>query len=556
MAETTSTPDFVMNAITSNMSAANDAIAIAYDHLDLIAQQYGSIQNDVPVSNYVDVTISTNVTQNWPGGYVVDTTEQITLLETVDFTTVLADADSVGNEVENRLDNYRASVPNNVTEPGFDEAPEFTIEDGHAPEPSELPGESDALQDVTDIDWPGLLDTIIDSRVDLSGYQLNLDAPTQTYEPWEEGEDVRELSPLVKADLTRVLTADSDGNFTFLLPQSYWDSVWSNVSNDLAKLQAAELRNARNRGAASYWGLPTEAVLTASRAIQDEGSRKLQQTRYEQAKLQIESAQKDFWAAVEKALAYEEQWRGYHEHIQARAFANAKILVDMDIALFNARVTKYNAQLEEAKFLQIENQAIVANYLKAYATELQDLGGKLEADKQKVARYIAGWQAFQIENQIHQGASAEKIKWWATQADAHTKYLGVQGDAAKVDVAYYQALLQKLDTVSKATAALVAQQLDAHKVEIMNQAATVDEHTKRNMLSLDIEKLSAATQEANAKLQISQIEWLAGQGNALLQNMSQLANGLAQALVTVSDVNLSSGWTGNNSYNESASRNA
>ena len=180
----------------------------------------------------------------------------------------------------------------------------------------------------------------------------------------------------------------------------------------------------------------------------------------------------------------------------------------------------------------------------------------IEADKQKVARYLAGWNAYEVENKIWMSQTAEKIKWWATQSDAHTKYLGVQSDKAKIDLSYYGALIGRVETVAKAVATMASTEFQAEQVALGKANLSLEEYTKKNAIYLDVAKITQAAQEIEAKLQIQQVQWLAGQGNTLLQEMATLAIGLAQSLITVSDVNLGASSSLGYTYGMSNSVNA
>jgi hypothetical protein len=101
----------------------------------------------------------------------------------------------------------------------------------------------------------------------------------------------------VKTELARVLGGDLG------IPSSIWTALWVQAAGDLARQQVGRLRQARNRGAASFWALPSESVLAASRAIADEGARTLQLDRLQKAIAEGQMKQADFWKAVEQGLA-------------------------------------------------------------------------------------------------------------------------------------------------------------------------------------------------------------------------------------------------------------
>jgi hypothetical protein len=538
---------YVQTVISQNIEKADDAIRLAEDQMRLIAAQYADIQNDAPTDWFVDVNVGTDALTGqvaWPELPIIEQEAPVFTAEC--FETELVAVDNADTMVQNAISQYDATMPQQVAAPSYGNVPEFAIVAGEAPTSADLP--SDTIKESPDVNWPAELSRIDALDVDMDGYDFDVDMLSGDFSFSEPA--YTERMPEVQTELRRVIEGDLG------LSQEYWDAMWANVSGDIAAQQVGALRNARNRGAATYWGLPTEAVLTASRAVMDDGERKLQQARFEQAKQQAELARQDFWSAVEKAIAYEQQWINFFDQVTMRAFNAAKEAVNTRIAYHNANIGLYNAQLEHAKFTQSENQLPFANTLKGYAAELQEMSVSIEADKQKVARYLAGWNAYEVENKIWMSQTAEKIKWWATQSDAHTKYLGAQSDKAKIDLSYYGALIGRVETVAKAVAAMANTEFQAEQVALGKANLSLEEYTKKNAIYLDVAKITQAAQEIDAKLQIQQTQWLGGQGNALLQELSQLAIGLAQSLITVSDVNLGSSYSGSDSSSVTASRNA
>jgi len=519
MSDVTPTWEFVQNAITSNMGEADKAIRIAYNHMNLIAARYEDIQNDVPFDWSVDVNIGTDVPTAWPNSI-----STITAPDEPDYSALIP---------------TQVTVPT-VTVPGgvrVDAAPTFDVDLTDLPD--DLPAST--VGSVAALGTLPLIDPVIPT-MPVSLLEQDFAFTEVVY--------AERLAPEVQAQLERVLGGGMG------IPQSYWDDLWAEVSNDMARLQAAELRNARNRGAPSYWGLPTEAVLVASRAIQDEGSRKLQQVRLEQAKQQAVFAREDFWQAITKALEYENQWLTFHNAVQARALTAAEQMVGLSVQVYNANVVRFNAMLEAAKLDGSIDDLNVQRMLKKHASELAANGVEIEHDKQKVARYVGEYQGYQANTGAQIQSMGERIRWWNGQTEAHSRYEAMKLQKTGIDIQNYSALLSRIEATSRATAAMLGARTGASQFNLANQGAIFETDVKKNAVALDIGRLTQAAQESKAKFSVSQAQWLGEQGNSLLQNMAQLAVGLAQALVTVSDVNLSSGYQASDSSSISASRNA
>lgn len=514
----TETTLFVQGTINENIQKAEQAINTAMLYMNTLAQQYTAMQNDAPADWTVDVDIGTQVPIVWNNAV-----STIASPVEPDYT----------NLIPTQISVPAISVPSGVT---VTSTPAFEVTLGALPEDLS-PNTLGAVATLDPI--PLISATIPTMPVSLLDEEF----------AFTEASYAERLAPEVQAELIRVLGGDMG------ISQAYWDSLWFEVSNDFAKLQVGELRNARNRGSASYWGLPTEAVLTASRVIQDEGTRKLQQVRLEQAKQQAVFAREDFWQAVQQAIAYENQWIALHNAIQARALTAAEQMIGMSIQVYNANVMQFNAALEAAKLDSSIDDLNVQRILKKHASELAANGIAIEQDKQKVARYIGEYQGWNINAMTQVQTMAEKIKWWNGQVDGHSRYEALKQEKAKTDISNYGALLSRIEAVSRATSTMLDARIGASQFTLANQLGAFDTDVKKNAAALDVGRLTQAAQESRAKLDVAQNEWLAGQGNTLLQNIAQLAVGLAQSLITVSDVNLSASDGFSESFSTTASRN-
>ena len=514
----TPTWEYVQQVISSNIDKADDAIRLAENQMTLIANQYTAIQNDSPTDWFVDVNVGAQIPVAWP-----NTVSAIAGPVEPDYTTLVPTS---------------ATVPA-VTVPGgisVAATPTFDVE--LPPDPASLP--VSALSAVAVLEPLPLISVNIPV--------MDVDALTTDF-TFTEAAYVERISPEIQVQLERVLGGDMG------IPQSYWDDLWTEVSNDLARQQAGALRNARNRGAATHWGLPTEAVLTASRQVADEGERKLVQVRLEQAKQQAVFAREDFWQAVTQGINYENQWLAFHNQVQTRALTAAEQLYTLRVQMHNANLALFNGKLEAAKLDGAIDDLTVQRVLKKHAAELSRNTTEIEQDKTILQRYLAGWQGYQIDTAAQTQAMGEKIKWWNSQVDAQSRYETLKQEKAKIDVQNYSALLSRIEAVSRGAATLLQARTGATQFTLANQTAMAEQDVRKNVAAIEVGKITQAAQEIDGKLKIAQTQWLGGQGNTLLQELSQLAIGLAQSLITVSDVNLGSSYSGSDSSSISASRN-
>lgn len=802
--------EYVQQVITANIGKSEDAIDVAYNHMAAIAVSYDALQHgnwdvDVGVGTDVDLqwpsgpsliaSVVEPTANDLPTDIVVRKTEAqvidpgVAPIWDVPGSTVpedIADANLTLVAALPAVPVINTSVPVmdvGAAAHGFTptDAPEWAIDLSGSPTDiadaalspvgalgtvPTIDAEVSAL-DVAKANNPDIPINPLLWDVDLSGLPNDLDALALS--------TVAQLNalPLIDVSIPTMDVALLDESFSFVeeayvervsteieanlqavlggevgLPQGYWDLMWTEVSNDFARLQVSDLRNARNRGAASHWGLPTETVLVAAGKIQDEGARKLQTVRLEMVKQQAIMAREDYWQAITQGMAYEKIWVDQSDRVNQRALAAAEQAVGLSVQVQNANIARFNLSLEAAKLDGSIDDLKVKRLLSKHSQELQSNSMEIQQDKQKVERWIGEWQGHDIDSKLEISNLSERAKVWGIEIDArvkaagldldttktnmdryqgileadkldstldamkvkrvldtHTanletnkveigadksvldrwlgkwdgyktektlevstlaeetkawgmeldgdvklgglnldetktnlsrhqeslstaklslesdvarvkrvleshsanmqtaqvetdrdkavisrwlgewqgykieldaqlaaateeaKYWGIKVDGAarmsaqgveedKVAIQNYVAQLSKVDTVSRSISQLLTARVGQQEAEIKNQAQTFQSSAAINAASLNVAQLTQAAQETKAKLDIAQKEWVGGQGNALLNNMAQLAVGLAQSLITVSDVNLGSSASSSDSYSESASHNA
>lgn len=515
----TPTWQYVKDVIAANITKADTAVGVAYGQLEVISKRYQDIMNSLPAEWFVDTDIGTNTTITW--------TSPVTGTKGVS-------EPSYTDDVPTDAAVPDVNIPSAIV---VQAQPKWEFEQDDPPAIGEM------------IKYGSLptLGTIDNINVSVPDFEIEY---LDTEFEYEEDSYEEQLAGSVKSNIARVL----GGNLG--IPQEYWDAMWAKASGDLAAQQVGLARNARNRGAATHWGLPTEAVLTASRAVQDEGTQKLSLVRIEQAQEQARLAHADFWKAIDAAIRFEQQWIDLHNKMSDRALAAAQQLSAVAIQVHNANVVQYNALVEKAKTtLAVQNSQIEAT-LKEYAAKLQKSEIEIKRNQSTISLLSAETQVYSVSQTVQIQAIAEKVKWWNSQWESHSRYEKLKQEKAQLDISNYAALLSKIQAISQATAQVLNARVGAEELTLKSQTAKLSQEQMVNAAALDVSKLTQAAEQANAQLQVAQSQWLNGQGSALLQHISQLSYSLAQALVTVSDVNLGSTYGASDGYSESASHNS
>lgn len=347
---------------------------------------------------------------------------------------------------------------------------------------------------------------------------------------------VERVSGAVQANIEYVLS----GNLG--LPDAYWTSLWESAANDLARQQVGRQRNARNRGAASYWPLPSETVLAEQRRIDDEGVRSVQLDRLEKAKAQAVFAREDFWQAISQGIAYENQWIAAHEQMAARALSAAEQLHGLKVQVHNANVARYNAALEAAKLDGTIEDMQVKRTLSKHQALLSQNGVEIEQDKQRVARYQAQYQGYGLERDAYTSKIAAQVQMFNSQVDGAAKFEALKQEKNKLDLDKYGKQLAEIEAVASATASVLQARTGAQEFDLRKLMSDFSISESKNKLNLEVSRINQAAQEAAARIDVAQAQWAGGQGVAVKQSVAELAFGYAQAALAASDVSLGASY--------------
>ena len=567
----------VYDTVTDFNQLASEAYETARESLDNL----NNLREDLPLT-IVDVDIGTTIDQNWTGTEI-DVPSDPEEPNYAGFLPVTVTITDPTEPTDPSIDS-----PTKPSDPVIDSIviPSNVAVRAKVDDDLDLTGQPDDIEDESFSEIPE-----IGTLPEISAVTPTLDTDLLSADfSFTEPTYTERVSAEVEAGIKQVLGGDMG------LPQGYWDSVWNEATGDLSRLETGRLRKARNRGAATYWGLPTEAVLVASREISDETVRAQQKARMEQARAQLVYAREDFWKAVAQGIAYEDQWINAHQQMAQRALAAAEAAVNLSVAVHNANVQRYNFIIEAAKLSIAVDQAKLQRVLSQFEANLKARELELQQDVSKVQRFQARWNGYQISTNAKISHLSEQIKHWSSTAEAHSGYtnLGLQAetelaklllnndqaneqlqlqrdsDYSKVllqkqlafeglkfqktglDLQQYSSLLQRITAVSQATAAVLAARTGVKQINLTGQQSILERASLINNLKVETAKITQAAQESKANIDISQAQWLEGQGNQLASSIADLAYGYAQAAVAAARVNLSSDVS--NSFSETWSK--
>lgn len=411
---------------------------------------------------------------------------------------------------------------------------------------NETPGAPDGIGTLTYEAMPtiGTLPTIDPVIPTIS--QTALDAAFN----WTDLTYTPEIKDETKAELLRVLGGDLG------LSASYWEALWAQASGDLAQQMLGKLRTSRNRGAASYWALPGETTLAAARQISDETTKATQLVRLQQATQAAVMAREDFWQAVSNGLKFEELWIGLYTGMAQRALAAAETLVNLQIQAHNANVAYYNLLFEGAKIETQIGEIQTNAVLRTYEAQLKGSEVNLQQVKARIEKYQAEWAAKNTREKTLVEVFGESVRAWGTQVDSEIKVAKFPLEKAEIEARVHATLFGAVGALASATSAIVQSEAANSRMVLDGELALLDLDKAKNMVEVELTKLTQAAQEAKARIDVAQAEWINGQANELTKRIAELAYGYAQAAVAAADVGLSSSTNIGLSKSEAASHNA
>ena len=437
----------------------------------------------------------------------------------------------------------------------------------------------------------------------------NTDAGHPWGAAWESSayQAMRQRADEVRDQLHTILTDPS----TQGLPSSYWDRLATEALARIARKKVGALRRAQNGGAASYWGLPTEAVLSLTQRAEQDASEEYRAIEGEIVKKRTELVREAYFKAID-VLVDMERW------MVTTAQAVKKQAVDTLNTVFGMRVAMYNANLAQFKYVfdrvQTSIDALTTDNkmaLEAWGNRLRAMEAELRADETTANIFSTEMSGYKIGRETHFDGIDAQVRLWSAKTEGVARFEGLKQEKAKTDIAYFGAVVDRVQAIASATASLLSARSTAQNARVeaeksavnldvaKNTAAieraklvqdarqsegqlTVQGDTARNNteierfkallstwssqaeLDLDLDKaqnqarldnarIRQQAQQADSALEVSQAQYVTSQTNAVLQAIAASYVGIYQALLQVSDVKL--GSSADYNYQESASKN-
>ena len=129
-------------------------------------------------------------------------------------------------------------------------------------------------------------------------------------------------------------------------------------------------------------------------------------------------------------------------------------------------------------------------------------------------------------------------------------------EVPKLETEIIKVQFEALSPAASGLKALMESRVAVAQLGVSTDVAQVNHDKLKNDLSVQRATLDQAAQEAKAKLDVVQAQWVSGQRNDLLRTMTSTASGLATASLAASNVGLSTSLSSSKGYSISASQNA
>ena len=511
------------------VSEAEAQIAVAESRLSELA----AVAVELPLT-LVNTTIGQSVSLTW--------TNTPTLPTHVDLTEP---------DINAAVPDLATEVPDTAADVG-----QSPLADGDAPDPDVTDG------DMPYTDWGECMTDSLDTPVAptslASAYQIapcdtipdeydwNAEGAGFTFdEPAYQARFIVSDTDQVRDEVSRVLAGDLG------LPAEYWENLWAETAGQHGRLLAGRLRRARNSGAASYWPLPSEAVIAPAREMADEAHRLASVEAMKQAQARAVMAREDFWQAVTQAIQWERLWSDAHQQIGARALQAAQQTTSLRVQAHNANVARFNALIAHEQVQLGADEARVRAELENYRNTLAYNDQLLRKEQAEVARFEARVRAWSAEKQVLVSEVAEEVRLWLGKGDLKRQWEELKLRKTGVDVERYRALVERVQTVNASTAALFNARTGAFQADVAGQVALFETDKAQNAAELDKARIDQAAQEAKARIDVAQAQWIGGQSQAVAEAVARLAEHLAASMFSAAAVNLSGSLSQSENYSGS-----
>lgn len=353
------------------------------------------------------------------------------------------------------------------------------------------------------------------------------------------------------------------------LPDAVWNMIWDRVARGNQKLARRTEMEVTEEWSARGFSVPPGALNAALRRARQEAldldAEKLREIAIESAKMEVDNLRH----ALAQGIALENLLGNLYNASQQRAFEAARATVELSIAIFNAQVSLYNAQIQgfiaEAQVYKARIEATLV-YLEAYKAQLE--GQRLigELNIQDVQIYTAQLDAVTKAIEVYK-AQLDGVR---TQVDVdrnriesfraliqafgeqvNAKQLEYQGYSSQIQGEYTKAQIYQAETSAFATRmnGFVSEQ-QAWNTYLQGQISIKEFDLKkytselegfRSLISAEAERIRAVSQSFDGEVRLYEAQGNMAKINTDVQTRVydlQLREAMARVDVRMKQVDL------------------
>lgn len=327
---------------------------------------------------------------------------------------------------------------------------------------------------------------------------LSIDLPQTTF-AYVEPVYTSALKTLVNSKLINNVTNGGTG-LGATIEANIWDRQVDRLRQDLDDTVDKTMALFAGRGFPLPTGVLAAQVQEHQRDFTNQRAQASRDVAIEQANIANENTK--FWLTT--GLSLEELEISHANNIANRALEAEKSVVEFSIALFNAKVQKFNSQLAryQAKAIETENRIRIENLkLEQYRAELQGAETKATKDRVSIENYKAKLDAHNAvvrlyEAEVNATATAinierGKIEIFKAEIDAYIANINAQRNEYDLFLAQIQGENSKIDL---------------HKTEVEAYATRVNAVKISNDVVIEQIKSDISKKELNLRAHLANVD--------------------------------------------------
>lgn len=305
------------------------------------------------------------------------------------------------------------------------------------------------------------------------------------------------------------------------------DALWMRARDRAESSGRLAMQEALSRAASSGFVLPQGAhvamVDRARRAVMDAMQEANREIALKRADMYVENRK----FTIQEVRQYEQIAIALYNAVQERALNAARALVEMGIAVYDASVRNYSAQLEGYRVTaQVFESRVRAELAKAELYKAQIEAEKLRSDfnRSKVELYLAQIQGISLSVDLYKSridaveslmkVQAQRLEIFRTRVQAYAMKVqakasefdmyraAVQGETAKIDiykadVDAYEAQVRGEEARIRALTAANTSQIEQYRAQVAQYTARLEGASKAIDARLERTKTFVSAHNAN-----------------------------------------------------------